>query len=223
VALTTVAGVYATVYFMTQQRPPNPTCKSLKRAMTWSFGSICFGSMVVAVLQTIRYLVNKNRERNDLAGAIIDCLLRIIEDLTRYFNYYAFIHVAIYGKPYIASAKDVWSLLKRNGVFSIINDNIIGTYCGMASMAISTFCALLTFVGVWLFVGNTGVAIACAYVSILLGSLTCYLVFEIIQSGATTTMVCLAEDPNAMQRSKPELYNKLSASYSGIFYNWRYP
>ena len=40
----------------------NPTCDSLKRACTTSFGSIAFGSLVVAVLHTLRAMIRMARD-----------------------------------------------------------------------------------------------------------------------------------------------------------------
>ncbi|KAL4124479.1 hypothetical protein PRIC2_008077 [Phytophthora ramorum] len=48
---TTVAGTVATFWYHTESA--SAVSASLKRAMTTSFGSICFGSLVVAILQTL--------------------------------------------------------------------------------------------------------------------------------------------------------------------------
>lgn len=74
--------------------PTDPTVKSLKRATTWSFGSICFGSLLIAVIQILRQVVNQARRNSDnrSSGAalfllcILACLLAIFQDLVEYFN-----------------------------------------------------------------------------------------------------------------------------------------
>lgn len=38
-------------------------------------------------------------------------------------------------------------------------------------------------------------------------------VTDVITSGVITTFVCLAEDPHALQRTKPELFNKIVQVY----------
>jgi hypothetical protein len=38
----------------------------------------------------------------------------------------------------------------------------------------------------------------------------------IIESGTATTFVCLAEDPAALARTKPELYNQFRSVYPNI-------
>jgi hypothetical protein len=62
-----------------------------------SFGSICFGSLIVAVIQTLRHLQNQLRHSDDdsmkLIGCIIQCILACIEDLIEYFNEWAYIYV----------------------------------------------------------------------------------------------------------------------------------
>jgi hypothetical protein len=226
VALTTTAGVFATFYFAStslNQQVVNPTVRSFRRAMSWSFGSICFGSFIIAIFQLLRSLARNARKPNDLIGAIIDSLLEQIEDLMRYFNYYAYIYVAIYGKPYVASAKSVWRLLQKNGVLSIIDDNIIGVFCFMAALCISCTCATVAFVVARIFGEKIIAAAVTSYVTFFCSAIVCFLVLEILQSGATTTMVCLAEDPGTLARTKPELYGELANAYKSIFYNWQNP
>lgn len=37
------------------------------------------------------------------------------------------IEIALYGKPYIAAAKDTWRLMKDRGIDALINDSLVGT------------------------------------------------------------------------------------------------
>ena len=53
----TVCGSHASWYFAGDNyRAANPTLGAFRRAATYSFGSICFGSLLVAILQTLRRL-----------------------------------------------------------------------------------------------------------------------------------------------------------------------
>ncbi len=55
------------------------------RAMTTSFGSICFGSLIVAVIQALKMLANTARAEGDagimacVAECILACLASIVE------------------------------------------------------------------------------------------------------------------------------------------------
>lgn len=227
VAQTTISGVYGAYYFLAGSSGPqlkNPTFKSFKRAITWSFGSICFGSLVVAVIQFLRHLAENSKERKDLSGAIASCLLKILEDIVQYFNYYAYIHIALYGKSYTQAASDVWRLLQRNGIMAIINDDMIGTFCQMASLSIASLCMIVSYVVSSLVFGSSrNIVTGISFLGWLSGALTSTVFLNVVYSGSTTMMVCVAEDPEALHRTKPELYEKLASAYQSIFYNWRYP
>lgn len=62
------AGVFACRYFLGKESPlaPNPTSESFKRATTYSFGSICFGSLLVSIITFLRFLLNTSDDRNNL-------------------------------------------------------------------------------------------------------------------------------------------------------------
>lgn len=216
---TTIAGVYASFYFFYRsgQTVVAPTKGALRRALTYSFGSICFGSLILATLQTIRFCIRLFSDDNSVAGCIADCILGFIEGLVEYFNYYAYTQVAIYGKPYVQAARDTWRLVKTRGVDAIVNDNIIGTCLGIASLAMGILVFATTYlVGARGFGEKwevaLGTAVACALITLIISNVA----FEIIGAGTTTTFVCLAEDPQALQRARPELYNLIMEKYSMI-------
>jgi hypothetical protein len=133
----TVAGVSSTWYFLGGIRnaiPSNPTLKSFKRATTTSFGSICFGSLIVALIETARALVRSARSRqNALLLCLIDCLLSCIEGIVRYFNSYAYVLVATYGRSYCESAKTCFQMFKDLGLFAMINDVIVFRVIGLVT------------------------------------------------------------------------------------------
>lgn len=121
----TVAGTLACWWFQPQR--PSPVRGSLFRALTTSFGSICFGSLIVAVIQAIREVLNEFRRRaqgsrNDrdrsplvacLVGVllmVLDWLLDLLEQAVKYFNKYAYCYVAAYGLGFVQSGRLVTSL-----------------------------------------------------------------------------------------------------------------
>jgi hypothetical protein len=122
VVLTTCAGVMAEWYFKAPNQPERPTSRALGRAMTTSFGSICYGSFLVAVIQTLRALNRKseNGERN-IAAVIIGCILACLESIIEQVNHWAFAYVAIYGISYCDSAKSVFQLFAHRGFCKIFS------------------------------------------------------------------------------------------------------
>ena len=83
---TTVAGIGGTWWFSPVEA--NAFCSpgirdSLVRSTTYSLGSICFGSLIVALLQLLRNtLRNSQRDRNGgVLRCIAECVLSCIESL----------------------------------------------------------------------------------------------------------------------------------------------
>lgn len=86
----TVAGVVATWWIAPEEA--NSCCSasifdSLKRSLTTSFGSICFGSLLVAIIQALRALANTARSQDDgILLCLAECILACIAGLIEYFN-----------------------------------------------------------------------------------------------------------------------------------------
>merc|ERR1711904_152492 len=82
----TIAGSFASWYFRyPHHQEANPTLTALIRACTTSFGSVCLGSLVVAIVATIRtimHLAHKgSKQRNSMLAALFASLLACIERL----------------------------------------------------------------------------------------------------------------------------------------------
>jgi Plasma-membrane choline transporter len=59
----------------------------MKRTLTTSFGSICFGSLLVAIIQALRALANTARSHDDsILLCLAECILACIAGLIEYFN-----------------------------------------------------------------------------------------------------------------------------------------
>ena len=214
----TTCGVVAMWYFTGGAMPRNPTLGALRRACSFSFGSICLGSLIVAVINTLcaicRAIMGSDRENNRLLKAIARCLLNTLEGLAEYFNRYAFVHIAIYGTPYIESAKKTWKLVKTSAISAIVNDD----FTGMAMFMLSFFvmqlsgvvCALLyRFPGV-----EHGWAISYG-AGLVVGLIVSQAVFGTVVSGVMALFVCIVEQPSVIERTNPAFYQALKSAESG--------
>jgi hypothetical protein len=217
------SGTFATDYFFfgsPSGMPENPTMSSTKRALTYSFGSVCYGSLIVALLQTARSLLRSFADRNSdnfvvvILACIIDCILAWIESLLRYFNLYAFTHVAVYGKAYCEAAKDTWDLFKSAGFEAIANDNLIGTVITVTSFLTAIACAIFGGALGAIFVNDIW-PLTCV-ISFFIGFAICMVPLSLIQSGVCTVFVCFAEQPEILKFNNPDLHQKFMETYSHV-------
>lgn len=87
-------------------QPKHPTLPAFGRASTLSLGSIAFGSLIVTILEMLRLLLQSVRQNANADGQPIEailaccaeCFIGCIENLVQYFNRYAYIEIALYGK-----------------------------------------------------------------------------------------------------------------------------
>lgn len=129
---------------------------SLKRSCTTSFGSVCFGSLLNAIITALRVLADSSREnsRNDGNGGaellycIIQCILSLVEDIMEYFNQWSYVFVGIHGMSYLESGKAVIEMFKARGCSAILTNGLAiyvinavvllsGIACGIIGVAVS--------------------------------------------------------------------------------------
>lgn len=112
----TISGVYGSWYFCSQKPggvPKDATRAAFKRSMTYSFGSISFGSLIVAIIQLMRQACSIAQQSEAAQGnmvgqiifCVIGCLISILDWAIQFINEYAFSYIALYGKAYMQAAK----------------------------------------------------------------------------------------------------------------------
>jgi hypothetical protein len=119
---------------------------SMHRSLTYSFGSICFGSLLQALISVLRFVVESSRnqrDRDDECGGcgalllcILECLARLLEDVIDYFNQWAYIFVGIYGYSYLESGRRVMELFRARGWTSIVTNGLVGFTMGIITFTI---------------------------------------------------------------------------------------
>jgi len=229
----TCSGLFATYYFRGIDSPEknkievdvkNPTLKSLKRALTTSFGSICFGSLLISGINTLRALTRDGLDQSaDTGGGIVKIIgycakwiLKPFKDIIEYFNMYAFTEVAIYGKPFCQAAKDTWTLCKAHGIEALIKDNLIFNVFIGGKLLVGYISTAITFLTGILITENIETLIIFSIISFISSFLIFSIPSKVINSGVATTFVCLCEDPDTLRQTKPELYEKVKETYTSF-------
>lgn len=228
---TTVAGVYGSWYFCAGKpggMPRGATRGAARRALTYSFGSISFGSLIIALINMLRQACsiaqNTEAAQGNIFGSIMFCVLGCfigcLEWAVNFINRYAFSHIALYGKAYIPAAKDTWHMMKDRGIDALVNDCLTGPVITMGSLFVAYLCTLLSYLYLEFTKpaynsGRTFTPVIMAY-SFLIGLQVCQIFMTPISSGIDTVFVAMAWDPDVVVRDHPDLWTKLVQVYPHI-------
>lgn len=223
----TVAGLVGTWWFTPEEASSccsSGVTSSLVRACTFSHGSICFGSLIVAIIQALRQLVNTARsqgERNDLLLCLVECILSCLEGIAEFFNKWAYIYVGLYGYGYVDAGKNVMRLFKSRGWDVIITDDLVSNTLGLMSVMVGLVMGavgLLIELSTDWFVVFEDVAQPFAFlIAFLVGLVLCSIMLSPVASGVDTVIVLFAEAPTEFQSNHAELSNSMRSAWMAAY------
>jgi len=225
----TVAGAVATWYFSRdingyRANMGSPAFRSFRRALTFSFGSLAFGSLLLAVVQFINFVLNQTKRANRTNKIIvfiiscIQCLLSCVQRVIKFVDRFAYIYIAMHGDSFCTSARNCFNLVSRN-LFSAVVVDYLGEFVLFVGKLLGT--ALST---VFLVFVNQMLHRPISPVSVTLTAFISYRIFaifaDILSVGVDTIFVCYLED---LERNKdgalymsPELHRMLQDKASKV-------
>lgn len=233
VALATLAGgPYGCWYYFgprsAGQMPKHPTLSAFGRASTLSLGSISFGSLIVTILDMIRLILNAAAQNANAEGHPVEaclaccaaCFVGILESLVEYFNRYAYIEIALYGKAYIPAAKDTWKLFKDRGIDALVNDSLVGMTLMWGAYAIGLLSSLFTYLYLRItapsFNAGGDYTAPMLLFSFFIGLMCANALGSAIEAGVSTIFVGLGEDPHVLAIRAPELFALIAQVYPHV-------
>lgn len=146
IGATTIAGAVGSWYWSTAENnkksksmPRRPVLKSLYRVFRYHLGSLIFGSFIIALVQVIRTIlmyIDKYtqglQKKNTVVRVMmksLQCCLCILEKVLKFISRNAYIFIALFGKSFCSSTKEVFGLLVKNilqiGVATAVSNMII--------------------------------------------------------------------------------------------------
>uniref|UniRef100_A0A8C2F543 Choline transporter-like protein n=1 Tax=Cyprinus carpio TaxID=7962 RepID=A0A8C2F543_CYPCA len=185
----TLAGAFASYYWAPNKpndMPSYPLCASLGRSLRYHTGSLAFGSLILAIVQIIRVLLE-----------YIDHKLK---EKFIYFSNSTQI-VAIYGKNFCRSACDAFFLLMRNVIRVVVLDKVTDFILFLGKLLIVGLVGIFAF---FFFSGHTdafkGAAPSLHYywvpiLTVLVGSyFIAHGFFSVYAMCVDTLFLCFCED-----------------------------
>jgi hypothetical protein len=150
-----VAGVMATWCFdygFARNCCSSAVWSSLYRSLTFSFGSICFGSLLMALVKTLRSLIQRaKKQRENRADSCdggemflccLDCLIKLFEEVLEYVNHWSYVYCGIYGYSYLQSGRMVYELFRARGWENIVTDDLIGSVLRFTTFGVGVLTGL---------------------------------------------------------------------------------
>ncbi|KAE8294255.1 Choline transporter-like protein 5-B Solute carrier family 44 member 5-B [Larimichthys crocea] len=152
----TLAGAFASYYWAPKKPNDIPACplySSFSRAICYHTGSLAFGSLIIAVVQMVRivleYLDDKLKGSQNACARYLLCCLKCcfwcLEHVIKFINRNAYIMIAIYGKNFCTSSKDAFFLLMRNVIRVTVLDKVTDFLLFLGKLLISGSVGVLAF------------------------------------------------------------------------------
>lgn len=192
-------------------------CGSFIRATTTSFGSICFGSLLVAVIQALRQMAQQARRNNgnDLILCLAECILSCLQSIIEYFNKWAYIYVGLYGYDYITAGQNVMTLFNQRGWSVIIADDLVSNTLGLMSLSIGLLTGLIALI----VEHNDELKAAAFLIAFIIGILITSIMMSVVDSAVNTVIVCFAEAPADFQTNHPTYSEEMLSAWRSVYPN----
>ncbi|XP_056608537.1 choline transporter-like protein 2 isoform X2 [Triplophysa dalaica] len=208
----TLAGAFASYYWAlnkSKEMPAFPLCAALGRSLRYHTGSLAFGSLILAIIQVIRvlleYVDHKLKGAENKFAKFLMCCLKCcfwcLEKFIKFINRNAYIMVAIHGKNFCGSARDAFFLLMRNVIRVVVLDKVTDFILFLGKLLIVGLVGIFAF---FFFSGHTdafkGAAPSLHYywvpiLTVLVGSyLIAHGFFSVYAMCVDTLFLCFCED-----------------------------
>jgi solute carrier family 44 protein 1 (choline transporter-like protein) len=193
-----VSGWYFSRDVMAANKPRETAFSSLFHAVTTSFGSLAFGSLVLAFIQFLNFLLElskKSNTKNRFLVCLINglqCLLGCIQGIVQYINKFAYIHVAMHGYSFCKAARECFDLISRNFFSAVIMDTITGFVLFVGKALFTALCTIIT-IGI-LDAQDRPLTSVTLALTVIISFSVLHIVSHVIGVSVDTVFVCYLED-----------------------------
>lgn len=239
----TTSGAVGTWCFVPEEASgccSSAVISSFVRSMTYSFGSICFGSLLEALVTALRVLAenarDQSREDNDgcasILYCILECILSLLEDIIEYFNQWAYVLIGIYGYNYLESGRRVMELFRARGWTAIITNDLVGYVLSFTSVVVGILTGLCAVMieslassgnerGVSFFVGDVGSDATARWIAffigIFVGIFISSIMMNVLKGAVNTVIVCYADGPQKLEQNHPQMTYNMAKNWVSVF------
>lgn len=152
----------------------------------------------------------------------VECILRFLARVAKYFNKWAYVYVGLYGYDYLTAGKKVLELFEARGWTTIINDNLVQRCLVLVALTVG---AITGFVGI-LLARATGWATATVgedadrivfLICFVVGMCITNILMGVVLSAVDTVIVSFAEAPTEFETNHPALYQNMVTKWQAVY------
>jgi len=228
----TAAGVIGSWWF----KPKSSCCDesvfiSFFNAIFLSFGSICFGSLVIGPIRFVRQVAAFMRPTRDESTAFMcfhecvyciqDCLTRGVDNMYDYFNPWAYTYVGLYSYGLLDAGHNATILFRKRGWSMIVSDDLISNVVMMVSVMIGgltgCFGLLIQANFGFGFTSFHAPATTAFLIGLSVGLVLSSILLGIINGAVNAVIVCFAGSPVEFDQQHPLLSQEMRSAWREVW------
>jgi len=216
----TYCGVFGRWYYGVTQGAA--LRKSLAVALTTSFGSICFGSFLIALIRALEAVIRQARRDAQQDGnavccvilLLLECVVSCIGDILEYFSEWAYVQCAVRGASFIQAARITYSMMTCANVYFVVQDLLINSVVNLGAL-FSGAVGCAAGAGAGLALDGKQAAVGGGIIGLWAGLIAGGSAVGVLSSGTKTILALWAENPEPLQRRRPEIHAEFESRILG--------
>lgn len=202
----------------------NGVIKPTKRIAIFSFGSICYGSLLSPYIQGINDLINPD---GDLSTGVTTYFptkcVACFEAAVYRFTQWAFIYCGMYGYNFSKSGPRVMNLFEKKEWWPIASDNLIKNIFLLCNLSVGYVCLEFGLVleanTDWFSDAKTSSSLYATVLGFAVGAIFSSTMLAIVVGAYLAVVVLFAENPEALEANHIDLYDDMKDAYRKSYPN----
>lgn len=178
----------------------------------YCLGSICFASLIIAAVSTLKFFHDKSRRDSRDSGlgyviiqAIIGILISLLKSIIEFMNDWALIYMSLYGTKYTQSVKESFDAIMYQRNFILTNNLCIVPVMNLLSFTVSLGYSFIVYVYLKNQPINEGIA-TLAILTMILMFVFNDIYVSMFDVGTKSFLFAYHKDPVAVKNKFPETY-----------------
>ncbi|KAJ3052627.1 hypothetical protein HK097_005938 [Rhizophlyctis rosea] len=148
----TIAGVVGEWFFASGEGPvaqSDRTTKHLKAALTTSFGSVCFASLILGIVETMQFFLRMARKRlpegTSSIARLLSACLSVISDVLSQISSYALVYSSLTGSALLPSARACTRVFRRNLILGLATAALTRLVLTLGTLTVAAVSGVVCF------------------------------------------------------------------------------